>query len=474
MIELRKRPDGSYYYLDTATGREVSPDWLLTQAGQAPATPTTPTGTVTPPGLAAPPLAAASPTGATGLPADPLGNGPTVSGSASLLPAAGTAGSSTTGYDGGYTGSYDNTYYRDYDTGGWYEYPPEPPRYGNNTTHPWFGGDSLLPGGALAQPGVGTDYRQQVSVPGGATAGPYAVRAAESPSRSYGGDGNAGGSGGGGGIAKDLYWQFANKIGAKLSGQSSTYGDYEQERFKPYRGPDDPRTMRRVEKLDPRMRGPYAKDWNADMARTLYDNPQAMIGRVAPNLVNDSLLEDRLQSLPMAQLALISGSGKRGWQGGLNPMEDVYGDYYQKLNKRLENGRQGIDYLPFYRKQLRRDRSLSDYTNTLGGLYDDLAGGQVFDTDALFGNLYNPAKKTYLSKAFKPDRSGNNVAGMGDTFLSSYNAILETGGYGDIQREVMSDRASDLVNDYYAKYAGRKPKKAPRLNQWVGQQLGGY
>lgn len=470
MIELRKRPDGSYYYVDTATGREVSPDWLLAKTGQAPATPTptTPTGTATPPILSAPPLTAASPTGSTGLPADPLGNGPTVPGSAPLLPAAGTAGSSTT--SGGYTDYYDNTYYRDYDTGGWYDYPPEPPRYGNNTVHPYFGGGSVGPGGVFAGQDTGYDNRTQVSVPGGATAGPYAVRAAPIPSGTYGGDSRAGGSGGG--IAKDLYWQFANKIAGKLSGQSASYGDYEQERFKPYRGPDDPRTVRRIEQLDPRMRGPYAKHWTADRARALYDNPQYMIGRVAPNLVNNSLLEDRLQSLPMAQLALISGSGKRGWQGGLNPMEDVYGDYYHKLNKRLEHGRQGIDYLPFYRKQLRRDRSLSDFTNTLGGLYDDLGSGQVFDTKALFGNLFDPAKKTYLAKAFKPDRSGNNVAGMGDAFLSSYNAILDTGGYGDLQRQIMSDRASDLVNDYYAKYAGRK--KPPRLNQWMGQQLGGY
>jgi hypothetical protein len=443
-----------------------------------------------------PPVAASSLTTgvdpATGLPIDPLGNGPYVPGDA--LPVAGGAPSSDYGYDyggyggGGYSrGSYGGSY-------GGYSQSGTVPRYGNNAVHPFFGGPPLVAGGVAAQQGDGYDNRQQVTSTSGASAGPYGVRAARMDYPNYDGyaAGSAvdpmaydrpngarsgGGGGGGGGGASDAYWNLRGKLMGKATamtggGSTASYSD-DYETFKPYRGPDDPRTARRIEQLDPRMRGPYASQFTADNARALYQAPGAMYKKVSDLPYND-IRSERIADLPMDQLALLTGSGTKNWQGGLNPMEDVYDDYYKKLNKRLNKGKPGIDFLPFYKKNLKRDSSLSDYTNTLGGLYDRTAKGGWFDRQQLFGNLTNPAKGTYFHDLFAKRTRDYDVGAAADGFTRAFNAILATTPYDAQQQRNISRYAKNAVDEYIATYSKAKPKNAPSLNQYVGSQLTGY
>ncbi len=361
---------------------------------------------------------------------------------------------------GGYSNSYGSSYGGGYSGGGYAQ--PEPPRYANNAVHPFFGGPALVPGGQFAAQEQGYDNRQQVRVPGGATAGPFEVSAAPLPRPNYNGGGPSGGGGGGGGsnmgANSALGQQMAAKVrgmAAKITGGSSYssggYEDYKAPR--PYRGPDDPRTARKVEALQ----------LQESQKASGYSQPSQFM----PGINLESPVADYLQGLPMTDLTLIAGAGKRNWAGGIDPTPDIYSDYYAKLNKRLKKGKPGIDFLPFYKKELRQDKSTEQFNSLLKNTYANLTNGQRWDTQALMNNLTNPAKGTFLHDQQKKTPFSQSS----EQFLKSYGAILGSGGFDDDQQNALAMIAQDAVTRYGQQYGQRNPRRAPSVNQYVGSAI---
>jgi hypothetical protein len=368
---------------------------------------------------------------------------------------------STSGGGGGYTDYGYSGGYTSYGRGGGTGYRAEsdPPYYADRSLHPFFGGDARTPGGYFADQDTGYDNRQQVTATSGATAGPYAVRSAPSPSiPQRGGSGGGGGGGGGGGIARDLYWSMANKIKGKLmGGESGSTESYKPEKYRPYRGPDDPRVRRRVEDLQ-------LREANRNV---FFSDPTGLIPSGVSGYAPHTL---ELKNQPMTDLALIAGAGKRNWAGGMDPTEDIYNDYYQKLGKRLKKGKPGIDFLPFYKKALRKDKSAEDFRRTTSDLYGDLTSGERWDTNALMSNLMNPARGTFLREQFARGKTPR-ATGI-DQFNRSFGAILGSGNYDEDQQAALDMIRQDLMMQYGQQFGGRR--KAPNVNQWVGARLQPY
>ena len=236
---------------------------------------------------------------------------------------------------------------------------PTTPKYANGSTHPFFGGEMPRAGGTwnTGQPG----FRQQVSVPGGATAGPFAVRSAPSAdSGSYGGGGSSGG--GGGGDTRGLIAAWRSKILGNLypgsgrssysgsSGYSSSYTPYEPE--------------------TPKMRG-FAKHFAPEQAMGLYSRPSMLIPKVAKGLSPSSPAYADLAALPMTQLVKASMGKKIS-----EPQVDAYGNLTAK------------------------DRSLSDFTNSLASMYSKIINNESwFNYDKMAGNMMHP--KGALGADFK-------------------------------------------------------------------------
>lgn len=156
--------------------------------------------------------------------------------------------------------------------------------------------------------------------------------------------------------------------------------------------------------------------------------------------------------------------------GGIDPTGDIYDDYYKDLERDLKQGGQGIDFFPYFKKAMRKDDSTHKYTSLLKRIYGEVAGNRAIDTGQLFGNLSDPAKGTYIREQFKHAAP----AAAADQYLSSFDAILGAGEYGDIQRSALAQMAQQAVTRYGQRYAGEDPRKIPTLNRWVGRGLRGY
>jgi hypothetical protein len=222
-----------------------------------------------------------------------------------------------------------------------------------------------------------------VSVPGGATAGPFAVRAAPSAdSGSYGGGGGSSG-GSGGGDTRSLIAAWRSRIMGKLypgsgsssysgsSGYSSSYTPYEPE--------------------TPKMRG-FAKHFDPEQAMGLYSRPSMLIPKVAKGLSPSSPAYADLAALPMTQLVKASMGRKIS-----APKTDDYGNLTAQ------------------------DRSLSDYTNSLASMYGKIINGEHwFDYDKMAGNMMHP--KGALGADFK----NLPAATQASNFLGYTSAILNS------------------------------------------------
>lgn len=199
------------------------------------------------------------------------------------------------------------------------------PTYADGSRHPAQGGAPRMPGGAFAQQDGGYDNRQQVSVPGGAAAGPFETRAARSPEGGMTGNyGSRGGGGGGGGsLAKDLYWRIRNTMEAKIGGMGpgggSASSGYDQSAYR--------RQQRQYKRQGRRLDRAY-DDWNELLANP---EPQEARGWAKQHLGNNkgnypdflnnpiSIAErgmgldrntttgDWLAGLPVGDLAMITG-----------------------------------------------------------------------------------------------------------------------------------------------------------------------
>lgn len=347
--------------------------------------------------------------------------------------------------------------------GGGYDDYQEYPAYATGQMHPAWGGQPLVAGGPAALESQGYDNRQQVYVPGGAAAGPFETRAAPSPNAMSRGSFDGGGGGGGSsnmGANSALGQKLEAKVRGMASkitsgGQASSSASYEPYRApRPYRGPDDPRTRRRVEEL------------------TLREQNEGLYGTPAwgmpAGLNGEAPAVDWMQDLPMTDLALLAGAGQKNWAGGIDPSPDIYDSYYQKLNKRLKKGRPGIDFLPYFTKELRQDKSAEQFNQKLRQMYAGMTAGQRLSGEELLGNLSDPARGTYLRQQFKKTPYSQQLG----QFEQSFGAILQSGGFAAQQQAALENIAQDLMQQYGQQYGGRRGRRrGPGMNQWVGQQL---
>ena len=227
------------------------------------------------------------------------------------------------------------------DTSGSYAPRSYAPRHSYPSPGGYAGGPSYQPppvhfadGSAPGQPrGAaperGGDFRQQVSVPGGAAAGPFETRSAYPPSnRAYGGTAASGG-GGGGGHTSPLYDKVRAKgmaMASKVRGMASGVGggggysasgpSYSSSSYKPY------------EPEEEKMHGRYAKGLDPDQAAGLAYRPTMMIPRVfGGNLDIGDPVYSQLSELPAYAMALL---GKRNLKGGLSPVTNQLGKVYQR------------------------------------------------------------------------------------------------------------------------------------------------
>lgn len=243
---------------------------------------------------------------------------PMAAGSGGTGTPAQETGGSADGYAGGTPYARNSGYARTYTPrrpdgdGAWRD--PAPPAYADGSQHPAFGGDPRVAGGfaALAQPDRPTGQRQ-VSVPGGAAAGPYSTRAAF-PGSGAGVHGGSAERAGGGGGGSALYNAWRAKLEGHLMPGGSGYDAYDSG----YAAPK--------ERKEP-MHGPFARGLDPDQALGLALRPTAMIGRAVPGLSATSPRYSNLAQLPAYQLAVL---GQRGYKGTPQALANAVGRFYDR------------------------------------------------------------------------------------------------------------------------------------------------
>jgi hypothetical protein len=376
------------------------------------------------------------------------------------------------GYGGGYSGgSYGGGY------GGGYD-GQSVPQYANAQMPQGDGDYSPAHTVYLRTPPTGRSYGERVGTMSGG--GSYPGMPGGPPAPGSAGRGGSASGFSGGGNTNPRYQALRAKgdaMAAKVRGMGdaissklryggggessayggSSYGDYPTYKEPNYKGPDDPSIQKRLE------------HYNTFLAskRSMMTHPEFAIPKGVPL---DTPLGEYMMDLPGADLALMAGARTPGFKAGIDPTSDIYTSYYKKLNKNLAKGGRGIDFLPFYKKQMQRDPATRQYNTMLRGIYNQVGGGQGFDTAALFRNLSNPAKNTYLRKQFR----GASPDAAADQYLASMNAILRTGEYGDIQQSALASLAQQYTTEYGQRFAGRNPRRIPAMNKYVGQRMKGY
>jgi hypothetical protein len=364
----------------------------------------------------------------------------------------------TDGFDygsGGYTGYYNRSgggyggYSRGgggYASGGYggnpyggssggYGYGTQP-RYGDGSTHPFFGGAPRTPGGIFAQQSQGDSFRPQVTVPStGASAGPFGVEAPRAPQVDHPGMGrSSGGGGGGGGDTRGTIAAIRGNILDKLK-PGLTDQQYAQRQRQIYR--------RRGDKMDdmyssdgaygygaygeqaePKMRG-FAKRFDPQQAEGLYYRPSMLLPMVAPKLNSFSPEYGELAALPANQLSTMQ-FGARG----------------------------------------KAKEGPSQYVNNLAKTYRMLGNEGWFDYNQLASNLTRAKKKSPLGSQFAKVPLGYSA----DNYQSFVNALFGA-TLPEQSARGMASYASALIDQYGAKMLKKNPEKAKPINRWVGKRL---
>ncbi len=198
------------------------------------------------------------------------------------------------------------------------------PQYADGQLHPAWGGSPRVAGGPYAVDD-GFDDRQQMNVPGGASAGPFEISSAPPPeSRMYGGGSfSGGGSGGGGGNSSAMYQNLRAKgdaMAAKVRGMGSSVGSGSSGYS------SGSTTTSTSAPKPPKMHGQYAHGMDPAQAAGLSLRPTAMLPDVFPGLGPDSPAYAQLAGLPAAQLAMLSN----GYKGKPSDLPNALGKVYQK------------------------------------------------------------------------------------------------------------------------------------------------
>jgi hypothetical protein len=366
----------------------------------------------------------------------------------------GSYGSRRTYPSRGYSGRrYGGSDYSD-DGGGYL------PPYANGALHPSKTGGQLATGlaglgdrirAANNQPPKGDyDDREQVNVPGGASAGPFETSAASSPYKGFRGPGTTS-SGGGGGNTHPLYDQIrakgdamAAKVRGMASGIGSGGGSYTSGGYSSPSYSSGSYTAAAPE--EPKMRG-LARGMDPQQAGELSYRPSMLIPELFPGLSGASPLYQAMAELPAAAMGMMA---KRGYDGGP-----------------------------------------SDLVNAVGGVYEGFAEDTLPSFDQMFRNLSNPKEGGGIDVMFSGEKAGPGdyestlspgyVYGqepplMGESatmYAPMLDAALmmlpgptaakyssEVGGYG-----------SYLMDRWGSRAIKRPPGKGRTINEYVGRRL---
>lgn len=332
---------------------------------------------------------------------------------------------------------------------------PPAPAYADGTTHPAMGGQPRLPGGPAAQQATpGFDNRQQVSVPGGAAAGPFETRAAYPVTPDYSGgsaDRGGGGSSGGSSLARDLYWTLRNRAEARLSGMAgggSSGAGYSSEAQYRRQGR---RADRAYDRYNEALYDPPPQRATGWARQALGRNKGAYpamltdpIHVATEGMGLDPLAEsstfDFLNNAPAADLAfIIGGSGQRGMTRKTQAVK-VPGILRQ----------QGVKPT---KPEQPRELDYSKYARQVRDIYSSMVDGadqNVLDSDFLLGNLAGARK--------------NGALRLGIDQQAEYDpggALDRAKGYFD---SAFAGR-SDLDRATYAQMAERYFAQEPLLNR---------
>lgn len=334
------------------------------------------------------------------------------------------------------------------------------PSYANGVQNPLWSGQPLTPGGTYRGPNGGSSgYQKQVSVPGGAAAGPFETRGAYPPSQhSYGGDSTSGGGGANAGANSPIGQKLESKVRGMASkiqgfGSPNSSGYSSSGYSSNYKAPNP------YEPGTPRMRG-LASKLDPTAAAGLYSNPQMMMERVAPNLNGASNRYSEISSLPASELALLTGGNKLS-----APKRDLYGNLTDK------------------------DRSLSDYSNSLASLYNNIINRENWvDYDQMVGNLMNAGRHSALGSQFmgltpakqagapditKDTRRNSRGVPAGtqiSSFLNASSAIFGSTLPSDVAAS-RQEYATQLANEFGARYLTKKPTRTPNIARRIGDEV---
>lgn len=345
------------------------------------------------------------------------------------------------GYGGGGFNPYSSS---SSETGGY----GSTPRYANGQTHPFFGGAPLVPGGQFAAQDDGYDNRQQVRVPGGATAGPFEVSAAPMPSGgmtgNYGSRGGGGGGGGGSGYGANsaLGQKLESKVrgmAAKITGGGGSSGGYTSDRAyarQQHRANKEYRQQQRAYADGSyiydqyKMRG-AAKKLDPQQAEAYYVRPSMFLQQAVPEFKGNAVANRRyhsIASLPAGELGMMA-YGKKG---------------------KAKDGP-------------------SQYVNNLAKFYQNLAyTGDMPDYATMAHNLTTAKKRSPLGQVFKQP-----LGYAGDAYERYVGALISANPTNDSIAQARMMKAQALIDEYGSgRAARRKAGKGQPINKYVGERMG--
>lgn len=331
------------------------------------------------------------------------------------------------GYSGSAGGGYGYSGGAGYSSGG----GATVPRYGDGSTHPFFGGAPRVPGGRFATESSG--------------GGTYVPDLPYSPARSPGSYGAGGSSGGGGGGGSALYRAWRDKLTSKFyPGSGAGYQSYGGNSRQPK--PETP--------PEPRMRG-YARGMDPDQAGAVFTRPSMMIPRVAPGLSGASPLYQDLAAAPAYQFGLLDNSTRRAHErSSLSRTINSIGGFYDRA---ITKG----DYPTF-----------DELTNAFTRTKKNSALGQMMRPEPYGGERYvagysatgKPRYRQGDEYYYEPPLAA--ATSTASSLLGAINSTLDPRAAA-----AYTSYGNELLDRYGARMLNKKPGHGPLPTRWIGRRL---
>jgi hypothetical protein len=186
------------------------------------------------------------------------------------------------------------------------------------------------------------------------------------------------------------------------------------------------------------MRG-FAKGMNPTQAQGLYYRPSMLLPKIGGKALPGSSPDYAdIASLPMTQLTQMTAGRKLS-----APKTDAYGNLTSQ------------------------DRSLSDFTNSLAGMYDKIVNREKwFDYDQMAGNLTHAGGNSALGSQFKDQPASMQAS----SFLANTGALL--GATLDPKTATAwQGYAGYLTDKWGGGQLNKSPERGGSLPRKVGRKL---